>query len=149
MRHIDVGHAVEDGMITYKGLPAPRISDFLSRADSRARYAPGTEFVIGMIELCSNTGTYVDSPYHRYPGGADLSALELDRLADVEAITIDGGAKERSIGRADVEGHDVANKAVLVRTGWDRPWRHDAYLSRHPLLTQDAARFLQDTDLTA
>ena len=92
MRHIDLSHVVEDGMVTYKGLPAPKISDFLSRADSRARYAPGTEFQIGLIEMCSNTGTYVDSPFHRYPEGVDLAGLELDRLADVDAITVDARA---------------------------------------------------------
>lgn len=143
MRHVDLSHAIEDGMVTYKGLPAPKISDFLSRADSRARYAPGTEFVIGMIELCSNTGTYVDSPFHRYPDGADLGALELDRLADVAAVTIDPGA-ERAIDRGCFEGRDVGGKAVLIRTGWDRHWRTDAYFSGHPFLTADAARYLAD-----
>ena len=130
-------------MVTYKGLPAPKISDFLSRADSRARYAPGTEFVIGMIELCSNTGTYVDSPFHRYADGADLGALELERLADVDAVTIDPGA-ERAIDRRCFEARDVAGKAVLIRTGWDRHWRTDAYFSGHPFLTADAARYLAD-----
>ena len=143
VRHIDLSHVVEDGMVTYKGLPAPKISDFLSRADSRARYAPGTEFQIGLIEMCSNTGTYVDSPFHRYPDGVDLAGLELDRLADVEAITVDAGAATgRAIDRALFVGHDVANKAVLVRTGWDRHWRTDAYFTGHPFLTQDAARHL-------
>lgn len=143
MRHVDLSHTIEDGMVTYKGLPAPKISDFLSRADSRARYAPGTEFVIGMIELCSNTGTYVDSPFHRYADGADLGALELERLADVDAVTIDPGA-ERAIDRRCFEARDVAGKAVLIRTGWDRHWRTDAYFSGHPFLTADAARYLAD-----
>ena len=143
MRHIDLSHVVEDGMVTYKGLPAPKISDFLSRADSRARYAPGTEFQIGLIEMCSNTGTYVDSPFHRYPEGADLAGLELDRLADVDAITVDAVAMTaRSIDRGPFVGHAVANRAVLVRTGWDRHWRTDAYFTGHPFLTLDAARYL-------
>ena len=129
-------------MVTYKGLPAPKISDLLSRADSRARYAPGTEFVIGMIEMCSNTGTYVDSPFHRYLDGADLSALDLDRLADVDAITVDPGRASRAIDRDALDGHDIAGKAVLVRTGWDRHWRTDAYFTDHPFLTADAARHL-------
>lgn len=129
-------------MVTYKGLPAPKISDFLSRVDSRARYSPGTEFVIGMIEMCSNTGTYVDSPFHRYPDGADLSALELDRLADVDAVTIDAGTAARAIDRAQLQDHDVANRAVLIRTGWDRHWRTDAYFTGHPFLTADAAGYL-------
>lgn len=142
MRHVDLSHIVEDGMVTYKGLPAPKISDFLSRVDSRARYAPGTEFVIGMMEMCSNTGTYVDSPFHRYADGADLSALELDRLADVDAITVDAGTDGRAIDRDHLQSHDVAKKAVLVRTGWDRHWRTEAYSAGHPFLTEDAARYL-------
>lgn len=132
-------------MVTYKGLPAPKISDFLSRADSRARYAPGTEFQIGLIEMCSNTGTYVDSPFHRYPEGADLAGLELDQLADVDAITVDvSAAPGRAIDRAQLLTHDVANKAVLVRTGWDRHWGTDAYFTGHPFLTEDAARYLAE-----
>src|SRR5205823_7960505 len=112
-RHIDLSHAVEDGMVTYKGLPAPKITDFLSRVDSRARYAPGTEFVIGMIDMCSNTGTYVDSPFHRYPEGADLAQLDLGRLADVEAVTIDLARDAgRAIDRTALLGHDVAHRAV-------------------------------------
>ncbi len=140
--HIDLSHVVEDGMITYEGLPAPKISDFLSRLDSRTRYAPGTEFVIGFIEMCSNTGTYIDSPFHRYPDGADLSGLELDRLADVDAITVDARGPERSIDRSRLLSHDVAAKAVLVRTGWDRYWRTEAYFTGHPYLTADAAQYL-------
>ena len=142
MRHIDLSHVVEDGMVTYKGLPAPKISDFLSRVDSRARYAPGTEFVIGMIEMCSNTGTYVDSPFHRYPDGADLGALELDRLAGVDAITIKAGADGRAIDRDRLRAYDISQKAVLVHTGWDRHWRTDAYFTGHPFLTADAAEYL-------
>ena len=129
-------------MVTYKGLPAPKISDFLSRVDSRARYAPGTEFVIGMIQMCSNTGTYVDSPFHRYPDGADLGALELDRLAGVDAITIEAGRDGRAIDRDRLQAYDVAQKAVLVHTGWDRHWRTDAYFTGHPFLTADAAGYL-------
>ncbi|HYY56039.1 MAG TPA: hypothetical protein VE842_01850, partial [Pyrinomonadaceae bacterium] len=63
---VDVSHDVEHGMITYRGLPAPVISDFLSREESRKVYAEGTEFHIGRIEMVANTGTYIDSPYHRY-----------------------------------------------------------------------------------
>ena len=142
MRHIDLSHTVEDGMVTYKGLPAPKISDFLSREASRARYAPGTEFQIGMIEMCSNTGTYVDSPAHRYAGRADLAAMELDRLADVEAVVIDASTAGRSIDRGLFDAFDVRGKAVLVRTGWDRHWRTDAYFAGHPFLTADAAQLL-------
>lgn len=141
--HIDLSHSVENGMVTYKGLPAPKISDFLSREASRARYAPGTEFVIGMIEMCSNTGTYVDSPFHRYADGSDLAGLDLDVLADVDAVTIDAtGVTERAIGPAVLYGAPLANRAVLVRTGWDRHWRTDAYFTGHPFLTVEAAHYL-------
>ena len=83
---VDLSHTVEDGMVTYPGLPGPVISDFLSREQSRTHYAPGTEFQIGMIELCANTGTYLDSPFHRYPDGIDLADLPLDRLAELDGV---------------------------------------------------------------
>jgi len=141
-RHIDLSHDVEDGMITYKGLPGPKITDFLSREASRARYAPGTEFQIGLIEMCSNTGTYLDTPFHRYPDGVDLGGLDLEPLADVDAITIDATGAGPSIGRDALLSRDVAGKAVLIRTGWDRHWRTDTYFSGHPFLTSEAARHL-------
>jgi kynurenine formamidase len=140
---VDVSHDVEDGMVTYKGLPAPVICDFLSHEASHAVYAPGTEFQIGKIDLCSNTGTYVDSPYHRYRDGADLSGLPLERLAELDAVVVDGGAS-RAVEPAAFEGVDVAGRAVLVRTGWDRHWRTDAYFEGHPFLTADAAAHLLD-----
>ena len=87
-RLIDVSHEVEHGMITYKGLPAPVISDFLSREASRERYAAGTEFQIGKIEMVANTGTYLDSPFHRYPDGDDLSQLKLETLANLECVVV-------------------------------------------------------------
>jgi arylformamidase len=140
---IDLSHAVEDGMITYPGLPAPVICDFLSREQSRARYAPGTEFQIGTIELCANTGTYLDSPFHRYPDGTDLAGLPLERLADLDAIVIDvSGQAGRAVDRAQLLPYDVRGKAVLVRTGWDRHWGTDAYFHGHPFLTAAAAGHL-------
>src|SRR5882672_10704387 len=83
---IDVSHTIEDGMVTYKGLPAPVITDHLSREQSRRFYAPGTEFHIGKIEMVANTGTYIDSPFHRYPDGTDLAALPLTSLANLECL---------------------------------------------------------------
>ena len=142
---IDLSHTVEDGMITYRGLPAPVICDFLSREDSRSHYAPGTEFVIGRIDMCSNTGTYVDSPFHRYADGADLADLPLDRLADLDAIVVDvSGSADRAVDRAHFLPYDVRGKAVLVHTGWDRHWRTDTYFENHPFLTEAAARHLLD-----
>jgi arylformamidase len=140
---IDLSHTVEDGMVTYRGLPAPVVCDFLSREDSRAHYSPGTEFQIGRIDMCSNTGTYVDSPFHRYADGDDLSALPLDRLADLDAVRVDvTGSDGRAVDRSSLLPYDVAGKAVLVHTGWDRHWRTDAYFEGHPFLTAAAAEHL-------
>jgi arylformamidase len=139
---VDLSHTIEHGMITYRGLPAPLICDFLSREASRAHYAPGTEFQIGRIDMVANTGTYLDSPFHRYPSGADLADLPLDSLAGLEAVVM--RSEEGSITLADFAGIDVRGKAVLVHTGWSRHWRTDAYFEGHPFLTEDAARHLQD-----
>jgi arylformamidase len=142
---IDLSHVVEDGMITYQGLPAPVVCDFLSHEDSRAHYTSGTEFQIGTIELCSNTGTYVDSPFHRYRDGIDLAELPLDRLADLDGVVVDvTGSSGRAVDRAALIPHDVAGRAVLIHTGWDRHWRTDAYFEGHPFLTAAAAAELVD-----
>src|SRR6185436_12592872 len=112
---VDVSHIVEHGMVTYKGLPAPLVCDFLSREQSRSHYAPGTEFHIGKIEMVANTGTYLDSPFHRYADRMDLSELPLNRVADLDGIVIHADlAKGRAVGREAFAGHDVRGKAVLV-----------------------------------
>ena len=142
---IDLSHTIEDGMITYKGLPAPIICDFLSREQSRAIYAPGTEFQIGKIEMVSNTGTYLDSPFHRYADGKDLSELNLAAVANLEGVLVQAtGRTGRAIGRATFETVDVRGKAVLVHTGWDQHWRTDQYFEGHPFLTADAAAYLAE-----
>ena len=140
---VDVSHVVEHGMITYRGLPAPLICDFLSREQSRSHYAPGTEFHIGKIEMVANTGTYLDSPFHRYANGKDLSELPLERLANLDGIVIRANlSKGRGISRADFMGQDLRGRAALVRTGWDAHWRTDQYFEGHPFLTRDAAEYL-------
>ncbi len=140
---VDVSHVIEHGMITYKGLPAPLICDFLSREKSRSLYAAGTEFHIGKIEMVANTGTYLDSPFHRYAAGKDLSELPLERLANLDGIVISAElARGRAIGRTVFQDHDLRGKAVLVRTGWDGHWRTDQYFEGHPFLTKDTAEFL-------
>lgn len=145
-KFIDLSHTVEHGMITYKGLPAPIICDFLSREESRSRYAEGTEFHIGKIEMVANTGTYLDSPFHRYGDGNDISKLMLPSLADLAAIVIRTVHRPaRAITLASFHKHDVRGKAVLVHTGWDTHWRTDHYFEGHPFLTEDAAGFLVDS----
>jgi kynurenine formamidase len=142
---IDLSHTVQDGMITYKGLPAPIVCDYLSREASRKLYAPGTEFQIGKIEMVANTGTYLDSPFHRYADGKDLSELPLERLADLEAVVIRWDCRHgRAIGLSAFEGRPVRGKAVLVHTGWSVHWRTDHYFEGHPFLTRVAAEYLQE-----
>ena len=142
----DVSHEVEDGMITYKGLPAPIICDYLSREESREHYAGGTEFHVGKIELVANTGTYVDSPFHRFADGKDLSELPISSLVDLDTVILRFDMGEgRSIGRGHFEElGDITDKAVLVHTGWDFHWRTDQYFEGHPFLTADAAEHLVD-----
>jgi arylformamidase len=142
-RLIDVSHCIEHGMATYKGLPAPLICDYLSREASRDRYAPGTEFQIGKIEMVANTGTYVDSPFHRYADGKDLADLPLSSLANLDCIVVrclpgDGPCMDRVPLRAD----EVRGRAILFDTGWDRHWRTDAYFEGHPYLSGEAAEWL-------
>lgn len=141
---IDLSHTIEDGMITYKGLPAPLICDFLSREASRAHYGPGTEFHIGKIEMVANTGTYVDAPFHRYADGKDLSELPLESLANLNGEVIRVEAGTRAIGSRYFQGKVLAGKAVLVCTGWSAHWRTDQYFEGHPFLTEDAAAYLRD-----
>jgi len=144
MTFLDLSHTIEHGMTTYPGLPGPVICDFLSREASRGRYAPGVEFHIGKIEMVANTGTYIDSPFHRYADGVDLSGLPLESLAGLEAVVVDGAAAGRSgaVGREAFHGRDLAGKAVLVRTGWDAHWGTPAYLEGNPFLTGEAAEYL-------
>lgn len=136
--HVDLSHVVEHGMTTYPGLPGPLICDFLSREESRGRYADGVEFQIGKIELIANTGTYVDAPSHRWRDGVDLAGLPLDRLAGCEIALVDATGAQ-AVGVDALSGVDVTGKAVLVRTGWDRHWGSDTYLSDNPFLTEELA----------
>lgn len=161
---IDLSHTIQDGLITYKGLPAPIITDFLSRANSTERYAPGTQFQIGKIEMIGNTGTYIDSPFHRYEDGHDLAGFELGSVANLEGIVIRHvGVAERALESAAfremefsyptaddraitvgrISGLDVRGKAVLFHTGWDMRWQTLTYaIGKHPFLTEGAAEFL-------
>jgi len=145
---IDLSHTVEHGMITYKGLPGPIISDHLSRAASRSVYEAGTEFHIGKIEMVANTGTYLDSPFHRYRDGKDLSELELNSLANLNGVVVRALASgtdsnQRGISPASFNGCELKGKAVLFHTGWDRCWRTDKYSEgTHPYLAVKTVEFL-------
>ncbi|PYP17786.1 MAG: cyclase [Gemmatimonadetes bacterium] len=143
-RLIDLSHEIEHGMVTYRGLPAPAVSDWLSREASASRYAPGTTFQIGKIELLANTGTYIDAPFHRYENGRDVAGYALETVADLPGVVVrvKSGAG-RAIDAAWFTTLDVKGKAVLVHTGWDTHWRTDTYSAgQHPFLTREAAEYL-------
>lgn len=143
-RLIDLSHEIEHGMVTYRGLPAPAISDWLSRDASTARYSPGTTFQIGKIELLANTGTYIDAPFHRYETGRDVAGYALEMVADLPGVVVRvKGGSGRGIDAARFAKLEVKGKAVLVHTGWDTHWRTDTYSAgQHPFLTREAAEYL-------
>ncbi len=146
---VDLSHTIESGMITYKGLPAPVICDFLSREDSRKNYDCGHEFHIGRINLVANTGTYLDSPFHRYADGKDLSELPLPSLCQLETLVVrQPHALGLAVGVERFRGLELRGKAVLVHTGWDEHWRTDRYFENHPFLTAEAAQFLADAKVS-
>jgi len=144
-RLVDLSHVVEHGLVTYKGLPAPIICDYLSREASRRNYAPGTEFQIGKIEMVANTGTYLDSPFHRYAEGKDLSQLELSQLANLPAIKLSCKNKQAIDSSCFPPAAELMGKAVLVETGWSRHWNTPQYFEGHPFLTEDSASLLADS----
>lgn len=141
-RIVDVGHEIEAGMVTYEGLPAPVVGEFLSREASRGKYAEGTTFSIGRVDLVANTGTYVDAPFHRFAEGPDVAGLPLERLADLEGAVVDASDAGRAVGPESFEGLDFAGRALLVRTGWSRHWRTPQYFRDHPYLTRQAVERL-------
>jgi kynurenine formamidase len=136
---------IQEGMTTYKGLPGPHLCDFWTREGSAASYDDGSTFHIGRIDMVANTGTYLDSPFHRYADGADLAGLQLQSLADVPAIVIRRPFENGLlIEPSHLEGREVGGKAVLFHTGWDRHWRTDAYFSEHPHLSAGTADWLAE-----
>jgi len=142
-RLVELSHDIRHGMVTYPGLPGPEISVHLSREASREHYCQGCEFHIGRISLVANTGTYLDTPFHRYADGPDLARVELASLADLEGVVVHlAGDGPRAIGSLAFAPFEVAGKAVLVHTGWDRHWGTDQYGSGHPFLTREAAEWL-------
>jgi len=142
---IDLSHPVEAGMLTYPGLPAPVISDFLAREESRARYANQAEFHIGRIEMIANTGTYLDAPFHRHADGDDIAQLTLARVAFLTGLLIDLPDGERALRAEHLGGLEVRGHAVIVRTGWSRHWRTETYGdASHPYVSREAAQHLAD-----
>jgi arylformamidase len=141
--YIDLSHTIEQGMVTYRGIPAPIIRDFLTREDSKKNYEAGTEFHIGIIEIASNTGTYLDTPFHRYADGADLSEITLETLAGINGILINARTDGvMAIDETCFKGMELKGKAVIIYTGWDKYWQTDRYYHDHPFVTENAAKLL-------
>lgn len=144
-RAVDLSHEIVDGMTTHPGIPGPTISTFLTYEASKERYAPGTTFEIGRIDLVANTGTYLDTPAHRFAGRPDLAGLALGQVVALEGLLVDCRDRDdRAIGPEAFDGLPIAGRAVLVATGWDAHWGTPAYLSDNPFLTESAARHLVD-----
>jgi arylformamidase len=142
-RLVELSHVITEGMTTFPGLPGPEMTRHLTREASRSHYAPGTEFEIGRISMVGNTGTYLDSPYHRHADGADLARLPLTALADLPAVVVRvTGSASRGIGVGALAALDVAGCAVLLHTGWDRHWGTPVYGDPAPYLTGDGAAWL-------
>lgn len=142
-RIIDLSHPIAHGLITYPGLPGPEISEHLSRDAAERSYGPGVRFHIGRISMVANTGTYIDSPFHRFDDGADLARLPIERFAAVDGVVVRlTGPHGRAIDPADLSPHDVAGRAVLLHTGWDRHWNTASYSTDAPFLSADATRWL-------
>ena len=142
---IDLSHTIEHGLVTYKGLPAPIVCDYLSREDSKKFYEAGTEFQIGKIEMVTNTGTYLDCPFHRFADGKDLSEVGLEAFTDLEGIKISVPFTETlAVTKQHLEGFEIRNRAVLIQTDWSNHWNTEKYYENHPYLTQEAAEYLRD-----
>ena len=140
---VDLSHVIRAGLITYPGLPAPVITSHMSHEASRSKYAPGTEFAMDIVTMIGNTGTYLDSPYHRYSGGSDLAGLDLATMVDLPAEVFRAqDAQARAIPASLFHGRDLAGAAVLVHTAWDRHFGTAEYGSGAPYLTADAAEYL-------
>ena len=146
MNFFDLSHVITDGMITYPGLPVPSIGTHLSREAAEEIYGPGITFQIGQIDICTNTGTYIDVPFHRFADGHDLTELPLTRVAAVPAVLLDRvGEQAIELTASDIA--DCAGKAVLIRTDHSKHWGTDAYFADHPYLTAGSAELLAQVEV--
>jgi kynurenine formamidase len=142
---VDLSHTIEDGLITYKGLPAPIICDYLSREESKKLYEGETEFQIGKIIMVGNTGTYIDCPFHRYAHGKDFSELDANLFTDLPAVKVIVPYSEtKAVTEKHLQQVDIRNKALLVETGWSRHWNTESYFENHSFLTEAAAAYARD-----
>ena len=135
---VELNHILEDGMMAYPGLPRPKIGAFLDHKESRSRYNDQAEFYLGKVDMVCNLGTYVDSPFHRYPGGADLSQIPLERVSGIPGIVLDAVVSSNRSITLDVIDSELRGKAVLIRTGWDKRWGTESYWEPGPYLSGES-----------
>ena len=139
---IELNHVLEDGMMAYPGLPRPKIGAFLDHQASRSHYHDQAEFYLGKVEMVCNLGTYLDSPFHRYRDGNDLSQVSLERIVGVSGIVLDGQVlSDRSIV-IDARDSELQGRAVLIRTGWDKRWGTESYWDPGPYLSEKSIDLL-------
>jgi arylformamidase len=142
---VDLSHTIEHGLVTYKGLPAPIVCDYLSRENSKQFYSEGTEFQIGKIEMVTNTGTYLDCPFHRFEHGKDLSEIGLECFTDLDGLVIRVPFNETlAVTKEHLLNYEIRNRAVLIHTDWAENWNTEKYYEHHPYLTEEAAIYLRD-----
>ena len=101
---------------------------------------------MGRITLVANTGTYLDTPAHRYGQGHDLAGLPPERRAHLPARVVEASTEVIDAGLLPDAG--LAGCAVLIRTGWDRHWGTERYgEAGHPHLTEAAAQHVADRNV--
>jgi len=141
-KFIELNHILEDGMMAYPGLPSPKIGAFLDHEASRSRYNDQAEFYLGKVDMVCNLGTYLDSPFHRYPDGLDLSQIPLERIAGLPGIVLDGVVSSNRSITLQADDSELDGKAVLIRTGWDKRWGTDGYWEPGPFLSKKSIDLL-------
>jgi arylformamidase len=142
MVYVELSHEISDGMTVFPGLPSPQITAFMDHEQSRPRYQGEAEFYISKVDLVGNTGTYLDSPFHRHREKRDLSAIPLESVAGVPGVALDGKVGADRAVSLDAEEAQLAGSAVLVRTGWDARWGTDAYWEPGPHISPEALELL-------
>lgn len=141
-KFVELNHPLEDGMKAYPGFPSPKIGSFLDHKASRPHYNRMAEFYIGKVEMVCNVGTYLDSPFHRYPEGRDLSCIPLERVAGLPGIVLDAVVSSTRSIRIDCSESELDGRAVLFRTGWDQRWGKDSYWEPGPYLSEEVVDLL-------
>jgi kynurenine formamidase len=139
---VELNHILEDGMVAYPGLPSPKIGAFLDHEASRSHYNDQAEFYLGKVEMVCNLGTYLDSPFHRYPDGFDLSQIPLERVAGIPGIVLDGVVSSNRSITLEADNSELDGKAVLIRTGWDKKWGTKGYWKPGPFLSENSIDLL-------